>query len=1120
VFANGFTQEVSNVKYSNATLLEVFESLKEQTGYGILYKEYEISSDVRVNMSKENSNVQEVLDEALEGTGLDYIVQDEVIVIYKTKELPEPIIENTEQEKKLITGKVVDEKGQALPFAAVCFKGTTTGCVAAVDGTYTLEVIDEEGLVLEISSLGYITKVIPVEGRSVINIVLEVDIANLGEVVVTGYQTIEKGRATGSFVLVGEEDINNITSVQLSDRLTGVASGLLIDSEGKISIRGISTLRAENEPLIVVDGFPHQGSINDINPNDIDQISVLKDAASTAIYGIKGANGVIVITTKTGKKTDELEIRVNSMVRISQKPDYADLGYMSAAEQVDYSLNIFDQYGTNYPGGSALGSRLGTIGEFYQQQKDGLISEAEANAIYDFYRQSNDIEKYLLKRTLNHKHDVSFSHGTEKNQFYASISYDDQDYFSGTSIDEQNVSLVVNDKMRLNKFVDFGINIRARHTKNENGLQGLGNLNAYTRFYDESGNYINDFNGNRSVAELETLESLGALSHFNNALQNERLTDNSSKRNQVISSFNLTIKPIKGLSWSNSYNYSFNQTDTKTLYDQQTYYARSIYNQYLNAATGEGVIPYGNILKEKSYQRIGKTYRSQLNFDKQFGDFRTSFIGGFERNEFSIESPGTITRYNYNDQALNETYVQSDGQGFGNIYGDWTQYKANEHQPNREEELDRFQSVYVTGSVSYKDRYNVFGSWRKDETNLFGQSAQYREQPSWSAGIKWTLSDEAFLDVDWLNYLSFKTSYGLSGRIDKTTSPYLVVTPGYDFWTGYKSNEIRNPENPLLGWEKSYTFNTGFDFRIFNRIGGSIEYYHIVTKDVLALTQLDPTNGFPTDEWTKYYTNNGEILNHGFDVSLNANLVSNNNFKYDATLNFSYNYNEVSDMDIDNNDLTLLGYDDAFVKGQPIDYVHAVNSNINENGEIMITKKDGSVVSGSEFATFDINDLDFYRKTPPVFGSLNNQIQYKRWSLGVLFTYEFGHKVKMYTNNQLSGVYGFKNGPIPRVLNNAWSTSNTDSNIPEQRIISDGTAFNAHANGNWNISSADNVQLKSLNLTYDLGSIIKLDFVKELRLNANVENLWNWSASDYDRLTPIGTFPMYKTYTFTLNAKF
>ena len=171
----------------------------------------------------------------------------------------------------------------------------------------------------------------------------------------------------------------------------------------------------------------------------------------------------------------------------------------------------------------------------------------------------------------------------------------------------------------------------------------------------------------------------------------------------------------------------------------------------------------------------------------------------------------------------------------------------------------------------------------------------------------------------------------------------------------------------MLGWEKSYSFNAGFDFRLFNILGGSIEYYHVTTKDVLALTQLDPTNGFPTDEWTRYFTNNGEIMNHGIDLSLNSNIINKADFSYDATLNFSYNYNEITDMDESTTDLTQLEGEDSYVIGQPIDFVHAVNSHIDKDGNYMITKKDGTVVPGSDFATFTTDELDFYRTTPPVF---------------------------------------------------------------------------------------------------------------------------------------------------------
>ena len=754
VSATGLAQKVV-IKQDKLTYEQLFEEIEAQTGIATLLSNREINLNDQINVQDENYELEDLLKVVTKGTDLTYELIDDYIIIRPLNESEKVVVKDNAQqpEKKIIiTGTINDEKGLPLPFAAVCFKGTTTGCISAVDGSYSLEAPDEEGLVLEISSLGFVTQEIPVEGRTVIDVVMVEDMMGLDEVVVTGYQTIEKGRATGSFVLVKEEDINNIASVNLTQRLEGVASGLSTNADGELQIRGISTLKAGNEPLIVVDGFPFNGGIDEINPNDIDQISVLKDAASTAIYGIRGANGVIVINTKQGGNTDQLELSVNSMVRFSEELKYEDLGYMSAAQQVDYSLGIFDSYGTAYPGGT----RLGTIGEFYQQQQDGIITEAEANAIYDFYRRSNDIQKHLLLRPLSHKHDLSFRHGNEKNRFYTSIAIDDQEYFGGIALKEQNLSLVINDKLSFNKYLDFSVNVKGRYNKREEGSVNMYSLTPYTRFYDEEGDYINDFNGPQSLALLELLEEQGAKSHFNNALQNDRLTDNTRERKQFNSSFKIDIKPIDGVIWSNSVNYDFIQMDQITYYDQETKYVRNLYNQNMDSFTGESFIPYGHLQQEYSRQNIYKTYRSQLNIDKTFNDFRMSVIGGFERNEFTEDSPGMITRYNYNKQALSESYIYADNAEFGNIYGDWVRYNANEHSPNRSEELNRYQSVYFTASLSYKDRYNIFGSWRKDETNLFGQSAEYREQPSWSGGFRWTLSEEQFMDSEWLNYLAFK----------------------------------------------------------------------------------------------------------------------------------------------------------------------------------------------------------------------------------------------------------------------------------------------------------------------------------------------------------------------------
>lgn len=1101
-----------SMELNNMTLVDVFKEIRNQSEFTFVYDLEDVEHIGNLNLTPESATVEEILDACLEGTNLNYEVYEKVVII-KEKEYVAP--KSEAQEKKSIKGKVTDDTGFALPGVSVVIKGTNIGVATDIDGNYELE-FEQENVVLVFSFVGMTPQEIRYNGQLVQNVSLLADTEQMAEVVVTGYQTIEKGRATGSFEILDNEDLGKVASIDLTDRMKGIASGVQVDDDGSITIRGVGSLRANTEPLIVVDGFPYNGSLNDINSSDIDQISVLKDAASTAIYGIKGANGVIVVTTKSGGKTDQLEIEINSTARFSEMPKYKDLGYMSAREQVDYTLGLYDEFGLPI---NVYISRKGNLGEVWQDQQNGDITEAEANELYDFYRTSNDIEKYIFERPFVQKHSLSFRHGTEKNQFYASLSYDDQNAMGNSVTENQNISFTINDKLSVSKYVDVKMNFKGIRRKNESKFSGITSMVPYTRFYDKDGEYLNEFK-DYSDERMKDLESKGALPYFLNRLQDARNTDIENITNQLTSSMSVDLKPVKGVVWSNSYSHFVSYYDNTTFYDKKTSYARYEVNKY-TTSTGERLIPYGHIQKENSTKSVSKTLRSQLSINKTIKDFRIAVNAGVERNEFNTLTKLGNTRYNYDPQTLNQSQPKGGVyDGFISLSGRYTRAYPWD-LPSTQETNEKFTSSYFTGSLSYKDKYNVFGSWRLDKTNLFGQSAKYRNQPSWSIGSKWNVSDEDFFKVDWINQLSLKGSYGLAGNIERNTGPFLIIQNGVDGVTGLPNASVSNPANPLLGWEKSYVVNLGVDFRLFgNRLGGSVEYYNKITKDVLAKTNVDPTNGYESKWYQSFYTNNGEIKNTGIDINLFGTIVKKADFSYDASLNLSYNYNEVRKLNLTAQTIQDLYYDGNYREGQPVNYLPYFNSRLNDKGEVILIDKEGTELPGDQVYNIDLENLNYARKDPSVFGSMSHNFKYKNFSAGVFLTYEFGHKRRM-----LNDVMAWRNhkSPMPKMLLNSWEKAGDEkhTNIPKQ-LDEMYTSLNDFAGvyGAWNYTKADIIRLKSINLSYDFSSYLKDTYIKGLVVRGTLENLWEWTAADDDRTSAIGTFPLYKMYTLSVNVKF
>ena len=1140
VSAASWAQKI-NVREAKTTYKELFKEVERQTGLITILSNDEMDINQEVEVTEGTVDLMDLYEQILKDANMEFRLVDEYVVI-RPSEKPLYAAPQVQQEEKKITirGTVKDQNGEPLPFAAVCFKGTTVGCVSAVDGTYELVAPDEEGLVLEISSLGYKTIEIPVDGRTQINIVLEEETMGLNEVVVTGYQTIAKERATGSFQIVNADDIVNVASVDLTDRLEGVAAGVKVNKDGTIVIRGASTLSAGSQPLIVLNGHPWEGNLLEINPDDVEQLTVLKDAASASIYGVRGANGVIVITTKRGKTDGKLRVNYTGTFQMSEKPNLDELNIMTSQQYVDLEWSAYEAAGmTAFP----WYNYKSELGEVYAAMQAGSITEQEALAMRDeiaSYDNRRDIEELFFQREMVQKHTLSFNYGTEKNQFYASISFDENKaMWQGTKGD--NISFNLNDRFKYNDILQLNLSVLGNFRGNKSNGQYASMTRPYVRFFDEDGNFAHEATGSYDAATVAYHESRGLLPFFYNQVQEQELKNKETKSSNISTNASLDITPTDWLKLTGSVGYSISNGRSENLQDKESYDVRRFINRYTDMTMNQ-VIPYGNILWHDDTKSENLTTRLQMSINKQFNDINVGFNAGWERNAFMYENNMGNARFNYNAQRLTENVVNWEDltRGYVNAFFGWA---SMWDVPTRQQNEDRFQSAFFLGNVSYKDKYDLSGSWRLDKTNLFGQSSEYQDQPAWSIGGKWHISKEDFFDAAWISELSLKASYGLAGNIDKSTSPFLIANAGTDYFTGEQSLSVANPANPLLGWEKTYTTNIGIDYSVLNnRIFGSIEYYNKRSEDVLAYVNLDPTTGFggSSYSWEQVKMNNGEILNRGVDINIGASVVRQVAFSYDINFNFSYNYNELLKVSKPANNRSDVVYGNP-VEGQPIDFIYGYrNAGLDATGEPQVYDRDGNIVSWQEMGSFDIEDGKFIgRLTPPVYGSLNNHFKYKNFSADIFILYDFGHFAKQYTYPSPVRTAGTKN--MINVYNDRWREAGDEAHTKVPKL--DYTAYSApdRISATWdsdyNIDNADVIQLKSINLSYDFTSLINVPAIKSLRLKVGIENLWHWTAADNDRIYDSKInyqgggsgdlvyvrdfdFPRFKNYTFGLSMQF
>ena len=1136
VSASSLAQRVY-VKESKTTYIKLFKEVERQTGIITILSNDEMDINQELEISEMSVELRELYAHILKGKNMEFRLVDDYLVIRPTTKLFKASLPEQQEEKKtVIKGTVKDQNGVPLPFVAVCIKDTTIGCMSQVDGTFELIAPNKEGLILKVSSLGYTTVETSIDGRSQIDIVLEEEIVGLNEVVVTGYQTISKKRATGSFQIVNSDDIENIASVDLTQRLEGVASGVKVNKDGSIIIRGASTLNANSQPLIVLNGHPWEGNLLDINPDDVEQLTVLKDAASASIYGVRGANGVIVVTTKRGKNDDKLRVNYNGTFLLSEKPKLDDLNIMNSRDYIDLEWDAYKTAGiSSFP----WYNYKSELGEIYAAMQSGSISEAEALKMRDklaSYDNRRDIEKLFFQREMVQKHTISFNYGTVKNQFYASLSFDENKaMWQGTEGD--NISFNLNDRFKYNNILQLNFNVLGNFRKNNSNGQFASMTRPYVQFTDENGEYIHEAYGSYDAATVANYESRGLLPFFYNQVQEQKLKNVVSKSNHISTNISLDITATNWLKFTGSLGYSVSNGRKEDIANQESYRVRSYVNRYTDYMNNQ-VIPYGNILRYDDTKNENLTTRLQMNISKQINDFSFGLNAGWERNAFVIENDLGNMRFNYNAQRLTENMVnwQKLTQGYINVFANFT---AMLDIPNRTQSEDRFQSTFFLGNISFKEKYDLSASWRLDKTNLFGQSSKYQNQPAWSIGGKWNINEEDFFDANWISELRLKASYGLAGNIDKNTSPFLIARAQTDAFTGEQSLIVENPENPLLGWEQTYTTNVGIDYGLFNdRIRGSIEFYNRLTKNVLAEINVDPTTGFGGSWYERVHKNNGEIINRGIDINIGAGIVRKTLFAYDVNLNFSYNYNELISVDkpANNRSDVLNG---SPVEGQPIDFVYGYrNAGLDATGEPQVYDRKGNIVSWTDMGSFSIEDGKFLgRLTPPVYGSLNNHLTYKNLSADIFILYDFGHFAPQYTYPSPVKNAGVKN--IISVYKNRWKQAGDEQHTSIPKLDNNAYSFEdrtaATWNSDYNIDNADVIQLKSINFSYDFTSLLNVSAIKNLKLKVGVENLWHWTAAANNRiydskvssLTNIDLyfvrdfdFPRFRNYTVGLSMQF
>lgn len=1118
LFAQGVT-----VKFKDTPLSQVLREVEKQTPYKFVYNNSLINVNVRVSIESSKMEIAPFMEKLLTKTEISYKILDKQISLFPKEFKP---TKREEQTKRELNGKVTDQ--DMIPLAGIYVlnqtqgKGTFTGD----KGEYTIAVNDGDKVLF--SMIGMVPQeVVATPGLATKNIVLQTDIKTLEDVVVTGYQTLSKERATGSFALVDNKKlgITNLASTDFAKGLAGLTAGVLVDKDGGLQIRGVSSIKSDSRPLIVVDGFPIESGNYTINPNDIESVTVLKDAAAASIWGVRASNGVVVVKTKSGGSADGKAIfNFTANLSFDQKPDFSYYQMANTSDFVDFEVETINK-GWFKPA-QADNTGYTRVGELFYQKHLGLIDEAGLQAGLQNIKADNSLSQQNLfyRGAARQQYNLSIQ-GGQKSKYYISAIYTKD---LSTSIGNENEAVIINMKNIMQVLPSLtlttGVNTTFNHAENASGYDFSFNR-PYNMILDNNGNYMDMYSSVVPKHLKEGYYQNGYLSWDSNPKQ--ELDNSNNKTNTFETRINVALdfKIAEGIVFSSKYVNELGYTHNRNLQNLNMYYPRymanswRVYDDYYGEYTN--LFPVGPILDKTSDQFNGWTFRNTLAVDKNLGqDHSINGIIGTEIRR--IANKGNSERYyNFNEKALtSDIFDQFSLSNYTpNYKGDYSTYSWN---PNFYERDRRFFSLFANAAYTFKSKYTLSASARIDQSNLFGTDPKYRYQPIWSVGGNWRVSGEEFMQgVTFVDRLVARFTYGINGNIGNS-SPYPIANTGKNFNTQENMLTFSNPENQELRPEKTSVTNAGIDFSLFgHKLSGSIDYYKKNSYDLLGNSILDPTTGF-----TRAEINTAEMTNEGLDLSLNG-IILDRAVKLDATLNMGYNKNTVTKVLMPSTTATTFITGNNPVEGKPLSYMFSYRwAGLNNNGEPQVYNANGDVIGWSGSEMTDSDALDYVGSlTPPVYGGLMFNLSYKGFTLSPQFTWKLGHVLRLPVTRM--DLYG----GATNMISQRWQQPGDENNTDLPRVYNSSSVSakwtRYYRNANIWEGSASYIRLSSLTLSYDIPRKFLKDVFAGAKITAQGNNLWLWANNDYD-IDPeyynlrsgSYSFPPVKNFVLSLNLIF
>lgn len=1106
-YAQTSQPEKITVTVSKKPLENVLEKLSKQYGYQFFYNA-SLLKGVNVSVSLQEAEIDNVMKTLLTGTGLQYSIKGRTIVITT---IPKKAIAQTP-----LNGRVTDSDGNVLPGVSIFTQDKSQGTITDIDGRFTFSKPLTYGTVLNFSSVGMKPHDVVYSGEQLLQVVMVEDVKQLDAVIVTGFQTISRERATGAATIVKSNYLDKIQAPDLSSKLEGATPGLT-SYNGKMSIRGTSTFSTSigTTPLLVLDGQPVTGvGINELNPEDIETITVLKDAAATSLYGVRASNGVIVVTTKrgTGKKPN---INVSANFYLNPLPSLDYCHYASTSDIIDYErdylinnpnyqenpLDYFDLLND-----IKAPSYISTVDRLYYRLAKGEITESQLNASLDLLRKNDYRKAYrdeLQQMNFVQDYNLSLSKAGDKSNFFFSARYENEStYNKNNSFDK--FTFYMKNELDLTKWfkLTVGTNVGIGNTSySQAGYQGTTVAMPYETLYNEDGSYAyiyphNYFNS-QTVNQTEGLKPMG-YNAVEESTKNMQDTDDLYWKLFTHADFKL----LKGLNFGVKFQYEKRDQNTERQDEEDSYYMRNMINRHAATNPQGGFtyyIPEGGRMEEAHARWSYMNLRAQFDYQTTINDKHeiTALLGGEIRED---KYRKTISeRYGYDEQKL--VYKQVDWAALNK--GVIGQLSSNPFQ--KQEQLfvndshHRYVSAYFNAGYSYDTRYALNGSVRIEQADLFGTDPKYRYRPLWSVGASWNISNEEFMkDITWVDMLKLRATYGITGNVDQNTSPYLLGSYAVSPYSQSNLTTIISPPNKLLRWEKTSTFNIGLDFSLLRRLSGSFDFYQRYSSDLLANTNLDPSTGFQTAR-----VNNGAMRNKGIELSLSYNWLNSRDWSFNTTFTTAYNSNKIKKVGyIPTSAKSMLTNPGSFyLQGDTYNSLYAYRyAGLTDEGNPSVYDTEGNVVSLKPVDEIDaltcVGQLD-----PKWNGALDISLRWKQLNFFTKIVYYAGHSLRVDATPLYSGLRSetYK-GAIHEDIANRWTPEHTNTDIPSMTVYGLSTDREYHWKyADYNTASAAFIKIRNIGVSYTLPQewISKAGF-KGISLRAQVNNPCYWAANKRD----------------------